>query len=61
LHGCKPNSIAFAVEISSETFFTILQFDKWYFKPEGVLKTVWAFRERGRSKRKRNLWLRYYL
>jgi len=25
LHGCKPDYIAVAVEISSETFFTMLQ------------------------------------
>ena len=29
--------------ISSKTFFTILRFDKWYFAPDGVLKTVCAF------------------
>lgn len=37
LHGCKPDSKALFKDSEEETFFTILQDDKWYFAPEGVL------------------------
>lgn len=37
LHGCKPDSKALFKDSEDETFFTILQDDKWYFAPEGVL------------------------
>jgi len=37
LHGLNPISIASLIVISEETFFTILQLDKWYLAPDGVL------------------------
>jgi len=37
LQGLKPLLNALSKDNCEETFFTILQVDKWYFSPEGVL------------------------
>jgi hypothetical protein len=42
LHGSSPSSTALPTSIFSETFFTLPQLSKWYFAPDGVLKTSCA-------------------
>ena len=37
LHGCKPDFKALFKGKEAETFFTILQEDRWYLAPDGVL------------------------
>jgi len=40
--GDNPFPFAWEMRIDSETFFTYLQVEVWYFSPEGVLYTVCA-------------------